>query len=348
MMAAYSARGWGRQAHGDSETGARRLRCDLTAPHLVVLASPPDDRLERALTAAVPGSLFDGRGDPIRGLLRIPPPGPALLVAAVRRIHSKLGRPVSIGLSNVCEGASSFAAGFEEARHALLGTSLLRGAPGVMTYEELGAYKYLLRMSIGEDMRDRHRQAVARLAEYDRQRSTFLLPTLEEFLRRHGNISATAEALFVPQNTLRQRLRRIRPNSVSSGGSRVLWVARWRGGCVDGSVRAALSGLTGRVGRAGASGGAVGGVSALSPGRRTRRRGGGGLRWRPGGVSGAGERERGVVGRGEEVQVAEAVGQVQDRLARGAGDAGGHAEQDAPQRLGVAAQRQVLILGGGA
>jgi DNA-binding PucR family transcriptional regulator len=33
--------------------------------------------------------------------------------------------------------------------------------------------------------------------------------TLEEFLRRRGNISATAEALYVHPNTLRQRLRRI-------------------------------------------------------------------------------------------------------------------------------------------
>jgi purine catabolism regulator len=78
-----------------------------------------------------------------------------------------------------------------------------------MTYEELGPYKYLLRMSFETGMRDRHRDAVSRLAEYDRRRSTALLKTLEEFLRRRGNISATAEALYIHPNTLRQRLRRI-------------------------------------------------------------------------------------------------------------------------------------------
>ena len=76
-----------------------------------------------------------------------------------------------------------------------------------MTYDDLGPYKYLLRMSLEGDVRDSHRDAVARLAEYDRQRSTSLLHTLEEFLRRRGNISATAEALYVHPNTLRQRLR---------------------------------------------------------------------------------------------------------------------------------------------
>jgi DNA-binding PucR family transcriptional regulator len=64
-------------------------------------------------------------------------------------------------------------------------------------------------MSFDANLRDRHRDAVGRLADYDRQRSTSLLKTLEEFLRRRGNISSTAEALYVHPNTLRQRLRRI-------------------------------------------------------------------------------------------------------------------------------------------
>jgi DNA-binding PucR family transcriptional regulator len=78
----------------------------------------------------------------------------------------------------------------------------------LLTYEELGAYKYLLRMSL-DDSRDRHRDAVAKIAEYDEAHSTLLLRTLEEFLSRRGTITATAEALYIHPNTLRQRLRRI-------------------------------------------------------------------------------------------------------------------------------------------
>ncbi len=109
----------------------------------------------------------------------------------------------------VRSGAASFPAGFEEARHALAGCAVLRGKPAVLAYEELGPYKYLLRLPLDAGVRDRHRDAVARIAAYDRERSTSLLHTLEEFLRRRGNISATAEALYVHPNTLRQRLRRI-------------------------------------------------------------------------------------------------------------------------------------------
>ncbi len=194
---------------GDIEGRAARLRCDLDQRHLVMAASPFHERLERLLGAVASGSLFDRRDDSLRALLRVPPSGDAQLVEEIRRIQRELDAPVAIGLSNVCRGSASFKAGFEEARHALLGTMVLMGRPEVVAYEELGAYKYLLRMSLDPDVRDAGRDAITRLSDYDRQRSTALLPTLEEFLRRRGNISATAEALYVHPNTLRQRLRRI-------------------------------------------------------------------------------------------------------------------------------------------
>jgi sugar diacid utilization regulator len=192
---------------GDLRTRAARLGFDLDGRYVVVALAPPDDELERALAARAPGSLFDRRDEVTRALVRIPPAGEASLAEEIRK--AARGHETAVGISSACQGAASFPAGFEEARHALLGTTVLGGTPGVMTYEELGPYKYLLRMSLDGGVRDRNRNAIARLAEYDRQRSTALLRTLEEFLRRRGNISATAEALYVHPNTLRQRLRRI-------------------------------------------------------------------------------------------------------------------------------------------
>jgi sugar diacid utilization regulator len=191
------------------EGRAARLGCDLEQPHLVLTAVPPSDGLERALRTAAPGSLFDRRDDSLRALLRVPLGGVGHLVSAIRSVEQKLEAPAAIGLSNVCRGSASFPPGFEEARHALLGTTVLKGKPAVLTYDELGAYKYLLRMSLDSGVRDAHRDAVTILAEYDAQRATSLLRTLDEFLRRRGNISATAESLYIHPNTLRQRLRRI-------------------------------------------------------------------------------------------------------------------------------------------
>jgi GAF domain-containing protein len=195
---------------GDVEGRAARLGVDFDDRYLVLAAAPADDVLEKELAAASPrGALFDRRDESIRGLLRVPAGGEASLLEKLHEMHAGLGSPVSIGVSHVCQGATSFRAGFEEAQHALVGASVIRGKPAVMTYEELGPYKYLLRMPIDSTLRDGHRDAVMRIAEYDRQRQTALLRTLEEFLRRQGNISATAEALYVHPNTLRQRLRRI-------------------------------------------------------------------------------------------------------------------------------------------
>ena len=193
---------------GAVEGRAARLRCDFDRTYVVVEVAPPDEAVEKAIAAAAPGSLFDHRDDSSRALLRVPSAGEAALVERIQAVHAEIGSAASIGISNPCAGAPSFQAGFEEAGHALLG-SVIRGTPGVMTYEELGPYKYLLRMSLDSTVRDSQRELVAKIAEYDRQRQTSLLKTLEEFLRRRGNISATAEALYVHPNTLRQRLRRI-------------------------------------------------------------------------------------------------------------------------------------------
>jgi GAF domain-containing protein len=194
---------------GDVEGRAARLGFDLNERYLVLAAAPADDTLEKTLATATPRSLFDRRDDSMRALLRVPGNGPDQVLEQLREVHGSTGTSASIGVSNTCQGAASFRAGFEEAQHALLGAAVIRGKPGVMTHDELGPYKYLLRMPFDSAVRDSHRDAVASIAEYDRQRHTSLLKTLEEFLGRRGNISATSEALYVHPNTLRQRLRRI-------------------------------------------------------------------------------------------------------------------------------------------
>ena len=199
----------GGRPRGDLEGRAARLGCDLDLPHVVLVAEPSSEAFERALRSAAPGSLFDRREDSLRALVRLPGPAPDGVLERIRKLHRELEKPVSIGISSVCRGEDAFADGFAEAQQALLGTVVLRGEPAVLWYEELGAYKYLLRVAIDGGIRDATVDAVSKLAEYDAQRGAQLVATLEEFLRRHGNISATSEALYVHPNTLRQRLRRV-------------------------------------------------------------------------------------------------------------------------------------------
>ncbi|HEX4746320.1 MAG TPA: GAF domain-containing protein [Gaiellaceae bacterium] len=199
----------GGRSRGDLEGRAARLGCDLDQPHVVLIAEPWSDALARALRAAAPGSLFDHREDSLRALVRLTSPSSTPFVERLRRLHGELDEPVAVGVSSVCVGEIAFADGFAEAQQALIGTVALAGKRTVLAYDDLGAYKYLLRVAVDGGIRDATVDAVGKLAEYDAQRGSQLLATLEEFLRRHGSISATSEALYVHPNTLRQRLRRI-------------------------------------------------------------------------------------------------------------------------------------------
>jgi GAF domain-containing protein len=194
---------------GDAGDRAQRLGYDLTRPLVVVDAENVDDAIERAVASLTRGSLTDRRDQSLRALVPVGPQGVARLIADLRRLHADFGSGAAIGVSGVCGDAGAIAEGFEEARHAKLGATVIRRDERVLGYDELGPYKYLLRVAVDSGTRDSTIDAVGRLAEYDRERGASLLPTLEEFLRRRGNISATSEALFVHPNTLRQRLRRI-------------------------------------------------------------------------------------------------------------------------------------------
>lgn len=188
------------------EGRAARLGCDLDLAHVVVAAAPADDDLERALAALVRGALLDRREQALRAVLRVPAAGARRLLEELRRARTGA---TAIGVSTVRIGAAALADGFEEARQALLGAVAMAREPTVMSYDDLGPYRYLLRLALDPTVQDATIDAVSRLADYDRGRGASLVATLDEFLGRRGSISATSEALFVHPNTLRQRLRRI-------------------------------------------------------------------------------------------------------------------------------------------
>ncbi|MGZ4480905.1 MAG: GAF domain-containing protein [Gaiellales bacterium] len=198
------------------------LGCDLREPHLVLQAVPRPgphvetwesvaDALEAAAARAFPGSLFDRRDAAVRGLIRLGAGGEQGIVDRLKEIHGALGdrHPLAIGLSHRCEGPESYATGFEEADHAVAAASVVSSDPSVISFDDLGAYKYLLRVSQDGRVRDRRGAALQKLREYDERHRSQLLLTLEEYLKRRGNIAAAAQTLYVHPNTLRQRLRRI-------------------------------------------------------------------------------------------------------------------------------------------
>jgi GAF domain-containing protein len=206
---------------------ARRLGIDPEASHVVLWCAPHRDgaraptaageqgfgiaseALEAAIVRLVPGSLADRREDVVRMLVPLGATPELVLVERLEALVDELPQPLAAGFSSVCAGHHSYAAGIAEAQQAALAVPVIRPGARRLRYDELGLYKYLLRVPLDEQVRDRRSDALRALREHDRRRQSQLMRTLEEFLRQRGNMAATAKALYVHPNTLRQRLRRI-------------------------------------------------------------------------------------------------------------------------------------------
>ena len=212
-------------AAGSIEAGqakASQARCDLSGHHLFlhVERAPQADgaaawpelaaRFETRLRRAYPRAFFDSRHDRSRALAPLPSANGGV-AEALREASDSLAREegLIIGLSDVNRGAPSARRRMREAADAArVGRSLVAGG-GAVAYEQLGAYRYLVHMERDEAPRDRYRQAVEKLADYDRRHGARLVETLEQFLADRGSVSASARALYVHPNTVRQRLERI-------------------------------------------------------------------------------------------------------------------------------------------
>ena len=198
----------------------RRLGVDLERAHLVLWARRFGDdgtsdvaeqleRLEGALGRALPGSICDRRDGGLRVLVPLGAGGEREALVRLRAARGEVAPDIVVGVSSPCIGVESYATGFEEALQAVSAAPVVQEHAAAVTFDDLGPYKYLLRVSQEGLVRDRHADALRRLLEYDRSRQSQLVRTLEEYLRQRGNVSATAQALYVHANTLRQRLRRI-------------------------------------------------------------------------------------------------------------------------------------------
>ena len=79
----------------------------------------------------------------------------------------------------------------------------------VVEYNSLGVYRLLGQLDDVPVVHDFCDQVIGPLVDYDRDHRSNLVRTIGEFFNHHGNVSKTAEALFIHRNTLLYRLDRI-------------------------------------------------------------------------------------------------------------------------------------------
>ena len=205
-----------------AEAKAGEARCDLSRAHVFLHVERAPEaredapvwperaaRLETRLRRVCPRAFFDTRHDRLRALAPLPTGQDA--AERVRQACEQLAREerVVIGLSDLDRGAASGRRRMREAADAArIGRSLV-AAGGAVSYDRLGAYRYLVHVELDQAPRDRYRQAVEELIEYDHRRGSRLFETLERFLADRCSVTASARALYIHPNTVRQRLDRI-------------------------------------------------------------------------------------------------------------------------------------------
>ena len=138
--------------------------------------------------------------------------------AALKRVAERLSRDLGdaarhhrlyAGISRVHAGIDSFRAAFHEARRALeLGRALAPDRP-ITYFGDLGVYRVLFAVSETGEMQAFYDDMLGRLARYDQEKKTELIPTLDAYLCAN-NATVVAARLNLHRNSLLYRLRRIR------------------------------------------------------------------------------------------------------------------------------------------
>lgn len=128
-----------------------------------------------------------------------------------RQLATEWGAPgLSAGLGRVQPGLGGIRVAYQGALWALdLGERLF--GPGRLTQlQELGVYQLLLALQRTPDLADFCQELLGPLLDYDRQKQTDLVATLDAYLAARNSPSETAARLHLHRNTVLYRLRRIR------------------------------------------------------------------------------------------------------------------------------------------
>ncbi len=117
--------------------------------------------------------------------------------------------PLAIGIGHAVDALIGLRDSYREARQA---QSMARrlAEPNPLYFGELNVYRLLFQLEYSPELASFCEEIVGKLVEYDRAQGTDLIETLSAYFSHKGNLSQTAEAMFVHRNTLLYRMERIR------------------------------------------------------------------------------------------------------------------------------------------
>jgi len=189
---------------------ARRLKADLDAAHVIVVAKAEDaDRRRLASAAAHLAATRQGLAGERAGTIVLLLPGTDPTATArevIHQLHAAIQRPVTAGAAGPGHGPLKPAQLYGQAAHCL-GALLALGRIGdAASAGDLGFVGLLLG---GGQVPGFVELTLGPVLDYDARRSTDLLRTLEAYFACGGNLVRAKDHLHVHVNTVTQRLDRI-------------------------------------------------------------------------------------------------------------------------------------------
>lgn len=132
----------------------------------------------------------------------------AMAGRAQSRLATSLGSPVWVGAAR-CADPRYLSLAAAEALRCARALERMTSSGGAATVETLGHIGLLLGSDSKETVVDFISKAIGPLLDYDKERSSELIPTLEAYLSHNGSLKASAAELHVHPNTVLQRLQKV-------------------------------------------------------------------------------------------------------------------------------------------
>jgi PucR family transcriptional regulator, purine catabolism regulatory protein len=115
-----------------------------------------------------------------------------------------------VGISQIANSIDNFKKAFNEGVDASrIGMILGKGEPSFWYYKKLGFLTWLIDTPLEIIHVNHYYRIVESMSQYDYERGSEILKTLEIYFSTFANAQETAKLLFIHRNTLRQRLKKV-------------------------------------------------------------------------------------------------------------------------------------------
>lgn len=212
-------------APAELERWAGRLGHNIYAPHAVVIfvwRDGADAPSMRRLETIVNGEIGIGRhsalvrnaGNQIEAFIVLDDPDSiqnalSLAVGVQKQAAREYpDTPVLSGIGRVATSLEVWEVSYKQATQALA-TARRLGEQRPLYFGDLSVYRLLFQMEEHPELAQFCDEMLGKLLQYDAEHNSTLVETLSEYFARRGNLTQTAEALYIHRNTLQYRMDRI-------------------------------------------------------------------------------------------------------------------------------------------